>query len=430
MAVPSELTSPRVRVAREVIDSADLMSRVSHILETVDTRVLDLTPPLRGVATKPYVQAARRAEALHSLWGTVVAPGIAPARGPRAKSQRFVKKMVRRLTHWYVEPRFVAQHEIDAELARFATDSVLAIRRTHVELTDAKRDIDFLRRELKHSRAESARLVEQATSQHDQLVILQDTVARLLATCSSKTSLDELRGQVAQLMSRLGIASAYGASFDYVAFEERFRGDSEVLAEAQRDYVTKFPTAVERGTIVDVGCGRGEMLELLKANGHEVVGVEMDDNMVEVCISKNLPVVKGDGVAWLEAAQPGSLKGVFSAQVIEHLLTHEIERFLTASLAALRPNGVLVVETINPRSLHALANHFFADLSHVRPVHPETLRFMCEQVGFSSVALMELSPHPAMVESSRLGSGTTEAAVKELVKSVFGYQDYAVVATK
>jgi O-antigen chain-terminating methyltransferase len=95
-------------------------------------------------------------------------------------------------------------------------------------------------------------------------------------------------------------------------------------------------------------------------------------------------------------AHPGSLKGVFSAQVIEHMLTPEIERFLGASLAALRVGGVLVVETINPRSLHALANHFFADLSHVRPVHPETLRFMCEQTGFRDVALVERSLHPAV----------------------------------
>jgi O-antigen chain-terminating methyltransferase len=182
--------------------------------------------------------------------------------------------------------------------------------------------------------------------------------------------------------------------------------------------------------IFDVGCGRGEMLQLLQATGHDVQGVELDDNMLAVCLAKDLPVVKGDGVTWLERTEPDSLKGVFSAQVIEHLLTVEIERFLIASLNALRIGGVLVVETINPRSLHALGNHFFADLSHVRPVHPETLRFMCEQIGFSSVALMELSPHPAVAASAELGTGATETAVKELVNSVFGFQDYAVVATK
>lgn len=426
----AEISSTRVRVARQVVDPTELLSRIASTLEGIDTGALDLTPPRRGLAPKPYMQASRRAEALHSLWGTVVQPGIAPARGPRGFGQRFVKRVVRRLTHWYVEPRFAAQHEIDAEIARFATDSVLAIRRTHVELTEAKREIDLLKRELHQSRKAAAQLAETATLDGERVVELQDKVSRLAASVASETPLTALREQVTQVMSRLGIASAHGASFDYVAFEERFRGESEMLAASQLDYVTKFPPASEPGRIADIGCGRGEMLHILQKQGHKVVGIELDDNMIAVCLDKGLPVVKGDGVSWLETAAAGSLKGVFSAQVIEHLLTPEIERFLIASLTALRVGGVLVVETINPRSLHALANHFFADLSHVRPVHPETLRFMCEQVGFTSVALMELSPHPAVAASSELGSSPTETAVKELVNSVFGFQDYAVVATK
>ena len=88
------------------------------------------------------------------------------------------------------------------------------------------------------------------------------------------------------------------------------------------------------------------------------------------------------------------------------------------------------METINPRSLYALGNHFFADTSHVRPVHPETLRFICEQVGFSRVQLEERSAHPLMKVADDLPDGELGAAVAALLKSVFGYQDYAIVATK
>jgi O-antigen chain-terminating methyltransferase len=88
------------------------------------------------------------------------------------------------------------------------------------------------------------------------------------------------------------------------------------------------------------------------------------------------------------------------------------------------------VETINPRSSFALGNHFFADTSHVKPVHPETLRFICEQVGFSRVQLEERSPHPVMQHLGELGDGEVGEATRELLQSVFGYQDYAIVATK
>lgn len=94
------------------------------------------------------------------------------------------------------------------------------------------------------------------------------------------------------------------------------------------------------------------------------------------------------------------------------------------------PSAVLLIETINPRSLFALGNHFFADVSHVRPVHPETLRFICEQIGFGKVELEERSPHPFMNTVDELPDGEVGTVLKELSQSVFGYQDYAIVATK
>jgi O-antigen chain-terminating methyltransferase len=364
-----------------------------------------------------------------------------------------------------VEPRWGAQHELDAEIARFADDAVLAARRLHVEVRDARLDIDALRREvaaLKRTvdrgrdttndrlaevdrqvreiadmlRAVDTRQTEDAREREDAMASLKEAVARqqqfeqLVVDRASAADVAILRGQVEQLMERLGVAAAHGAEFDYVAFEDRFRGGSEHIAETQREYVTKFPPADGPGAIADIGCGRGEMLEVLQGCGYDVVGVDVDERMLAVCRAKGLHVVRADGASWLEAQLPGSLKGIFCAQVVEHLLTPELERLVRASLEALRTGGVLVMETINPRSLHALGNHFFADVSHVRPVHPETLRFMCEQAGFESVALMEMSEHPVVEEAKALGTEPIDDAVRELVSSVFGFQDYAIVATK
>ena len=365
------------------------------------------------------------------------------------------------MTHWYVEPRWAAQHELDAEIARFATEATLATRRTLPgasrrsgrRWTRSRRDLDGARhsalatlraqqdevvssmstRERARSRSiaaiaaerdrfdEAAAQVSARNRELEQLVLLRAPTGEVT----------KLRDELAQMMQRLGVASAHGADFDYVAFEDRFRGDSQALAVTQREYVSKFPAPAEVGAIVDVGCGRGEMLEVLRDAGHEVIGVDLDDNMVAVCAVEGAP---GRQERWRVVVGSVSRRvprRAFSRPRSSNTCSHRRSNAsCRASQAALRNGGVLVIETINPRSLHALANHFFADLSHVRPVHPETLRFMCEQTGFSEVALMELSPHPAVEAAKRLGDDPADEAIRQLVSSVFGFQDYAIVATK
>jgi 2-polyprenyl-3-methyl-5-hydroxy-6-metoxy-1,4-benzoquinol methylase len=430
-----------IRMANTVIGAAELERRLAELLANIDTDAIDLDPAVRRRhGPLPYSDAERRAEQLHALWATVAPPQLPPPQGLAGRGKRFVKRVIRKATAWYVEPRWSAQHEVDAELARFASDAVLASRRIFTELRDARQEIDTLVRDLDRARntiAEARAALQRqavqtaaATSALDQLMTRDAELERLVIGRASTDEVTTLREQTTQLMERLGVSSAHGASFDYVAFEDRFRGSSDDLAQAQRDYVTKFPPASEPGAIVDIGCGRGEMVEVLRQAGHDALGVDTDANMVALCQRKGLPVELASGTDWLEAARTDSLKGVFCAQVVEHLITPELERFLRASFKALRHGGVLVVETINPRSLHALANHFFADLSHVRPIHPETLRFMCEQAGFAEAALVERSPHPALAEAAALPESATAEMVRELVGTVYGMQDYFIVATK
>lgn len=232
------------------------------------------------------------------------------------------------------------------------------------------------------------------------------------------------------MLSRLGAESTRGVDLDYVEFERRFRGASADIVDAQRRYLSLFAAPGVPGQIVDIGCGSGEMLELLTEAGHEAIGVDMDAGMIEACTAKGLTAVRDDGLHFLAQAQPDSLKGVFCAQLVEHLLTAELEELVRLAHRALHRGGTLVMETINPRSSFALGNHFYADTSHVRPVHPETLRFICEQLGFGNVQLEERSPHPALAMADELPSTPEGDAVRALLQSVFGYQDYVVVATK
>ena len=202
------------------------------------------------------------------------------------------------------------------------------------------------------------------------------------------------------------------------------------VQKAQERYLTLFPPPSEPGRIVDIGCGRGEMLELLRHEGQELLGVDTDAGMVDVCTEKGLPAVVDDGIHFLSQTQENSLKGIFCAQVVEHLITPELEQLVRLALRCAANRWRTGRRDDQPEELVRLGNHFYADTSHVRPVHPETLRFICEQVGFRRVQLEERSPHPTLELADRLPDDTLGEAVDVLLRNVFGYQDYMIVATK
>ena len=134
--------------------------------------------------------------------------------------------------------------------------------------------------------------------------------------------------------------------------------------------------------MLDVGCGRGELLELLGAHGIDAEGIDSDPAMVDHCRAKGLErVTVADGVAWLGKAAPGSLGAVFAAQVVEHLPYDALLELLRASRRALVPGGVLVTETVNPHSPQAL-KHFWIDPTHRHPLFPEVMLTLCRLTGF------------------------------------------------
>jgi 2-polyprenyl-3-methyl-5-hydroxy-6-metoxy-1,4-benzoquinol methylase len=395
-----------------VIDAADLIERVDQLVKTID----DKNP-------RPGPASDRGDEIVEPRLGAPLLPmsalhrdlyprDIGPAPGVKGQASKFSKRLVRKLTGWYVEPRWTTQQDYDGHNIHFATGVVDAMRRMDDEL--------------ERLRLQNVQLRLQIVTSVERLHRHRRDVATLLENLATKTDIRDLNRQI----GRLGVEGSSGAKIDYAEFEDRCRGSSADLREAQAHYVSKFPPPEGGGKILDIGCGRGEMLEVLIEGGYDVLGVDVNEEMVEVCRSKGLPVVLDDGIHVLEETEDASLRGIFCAQVVEHLLTSEMERLIELCARKLLPNGVLVVETINPRSSFALGNHYFADTSHVKPVHPETLRFICEQVGFSRVELEETSPHPIMDVVDDLPDDQIGSAMSELIRNVFGNQDYAIVATR
>ncbi|MDQ6856917.1 MAG: methyltransferase domain-containing protein [Candidatus Dormibacteraeota bacterium] len=218
---------------------------------------------------------------------------------------------------------------------------------------------------------------------------------------------------------------------DYVGFERRFRGDpARVQAVIRERYLDLLR---DHGPVLDVGCGKGELVETLTAAGVAARGIDIDPTMAEEAVAKGLDVSVSDLNEHLEKQQPSSLGAIVSIQVVEHLQVPDLVRFLELSASRLTPGGVFIAETPNPTSLIVLGNSFILDPTHVRPIHPSLMVYLCECAGFRSVDILFFEPAldyqlPLISDEGAPGAPVINAAFTKLNNVLFGPQDYAVVA--
>ncbi len=250
-------------------------------------------------------------------------------------------------------------HEIDRLKALLATE-LQAVRRQAEELREHLSGVD-----LRQTR--SVGLVRERMSRTER------KLRRLLEASGQR--LDESAAPPDD-------ASA-APEFDYFGLEERFRGSEEAIKTNQRIYLDLVDG---HAPILDVGCGRGEFLELMKEAGLPAKGVDVQLDMILCCREKALDVERGDAFQYLDGVPDASLGAIFSAQVVEHMDAARMTALLALCHRKLGPGGMLIVETINPQCPAGM-NAFYLDPSHVKPVHPETLRFSLESIGFCEVAI-------------------------------------------
>jgi SAM-dependent methyltransferase len=216
------------------------------------------------------------------------------------------------------------------------------------------------------------------------------------------------------------------ASLDYETFEARFRPE-ESVRERQQAYVELLRG---QNRVVDLGCGRGELVALLNREGVSAYGVEIDPDFVELLREKGIEVVTEDAAAHLAGLEAGAVDGIVGSHLIEHLPAMSVARLVSLAAEKLADGGILILETPNPESVVAGSINFHRDLTHIRPIHPDTLAFLCESAGFSNVEIRRLSPVP---DDERLPTPVTEPLaeiVGRLNELLYGFQDYAVVARR
>ena len=225
-------------------------------------------------------------------------------------------------------------------------------------------------------------------------------------------------------------------AYKYVGFEDQFRGSTDDIRERASAYVDEFVGAQD---VLDVGCGRGEFLDLLRARGISARGVDLNDEMAALCRERGLQAAAGDALTYLNGLPDESIGGLFAAQVVEHLEPGYLMRLLEAAYHKLRPGSKIVLETINPACWYAFFSSYIRDVTHEQPIHPETLQYFLTASGFQQVRLRYSAPAPAELRLDPLPAGQPLSSelvaafngnVEKLNGLLFSYMDYAAIGER
>lgn len=319
---------------------------------------------------------------------------------------RFIKKLVRRALRWYMVP--ITEQQSRFNLANL--DIAERMRASHEKLAT---DLASIRIELK-----------EGLSKLD--TRLDNVAPDLRAT--SKSSSDEVEGHS-------DMSASSRAALDYRGFEDRHRGSFENTKKLLEPYVAHFRSSRR---VLDIGCGRGEFLQLLKENSISGYGVDLDQGMVDAAIERGLEVVVGDAIEHLFQLPAQAIDGVFSSQVAEHLQTSQLVTMIELCYRRLDAGGVCVIETPNPESLFIFHSFFYVDLTHIKPIHPEALRWAMESVGFTNVRIDKIQPVPPGTRLqdlppelvSEVGWDIAQQNTARLNSLIYGPQHYAAIGFK
>ncbi|MFZ3102066.1 MAG: class I SAM-dependent methyltransferase, partial [Desulfitobacteriaceae bacterium] len=333
------------------------------------------------------------------------------------------KKVIRKFLRWYINPLLDRQREFNGGVTRSLSILEEFAYMHSKEFSEVVAKIDRIEAML------GASISQHKGQLEAELTVISDRLRRLERKINKGLNLD-LGARTLECLVKED--KQENLDIDYFLFEQRFRGSREDIKERQKVYLDYFRGKTK---VLDIGCGRGEFIELLMENGVGVQGIDLNEDMVGYCQDHGLPVLQVDLFEFLEGLEDNSLDGIFAAQVIEHLEPKSLIQLSELCYKKLRPSGTLVLETINPGNLQAVNTWFYLDPSHVRPVSPELIKFITEAEGFKCKEVIYLSPIKPPLSSSLPQS--TNLDTKELYEwfatvdsLVFGPQDYALIAIK
>jgi O-antigen chain-terminating methyltransferase len=251
---------------------------------------------------------------------------------------------------------------------------------------------------------------------------LREKLTQLTATLEEKKM--PTPGQVGEILQPLEDGL-------YTGFENRFRGSEKAVKTQLEEYLLFFKKGKK---VVDLGCGRGEFLDLLKSKWIDAEGLDINEQMIAICQDKGLTCRKGDILEQLTEYANDSLGGIFSSQVIEHLPPPYLKRLIEVAFVKLTPSAPIVLETINPTSVFALVQIYHLDISHKQPIHPQALRYLLESSGFEDVEIQYSSPLEEEMLKTLPGADEHAALLNQnidsLNKLLYAPPNYAAIGYK
>lgn len=351
----------------------------------------------------------------------------------------FVKKVVRKLIKtflgWYIFPIIETQNTFNSN----AVNSINLMKDIIVKLTENENN-----KTLKEQYENLICITDNLNCEVEKLIGKNQVLKNDNEILSKK--LEDLYGKIEKLeynnkyiLDRLNVTCDIellrnAPSIDYFEFENKFRGPREIIKDSQRNYVDYF--RINGGCdILDIGCGRGEFLELMYDHGISARGVDSYEPFVEYCKDRGFRTELGDALTYLYTLEDCSLGGIFMGQVIEHLSIDYLLALIKVGYKKLVPGAYFILETPNSETISTYQN-FYLDSGHIKPVHFLTLEYFFKEANFESVERFnnEFSKYP--FEAKHILGEEIEnlnefnQGIDNINELLFGYRDYTLIAKK
>jgi O-antigen chain-terminating methyltransferase len=388
--------------------SAQIEARARELSQQVDARAIELSGQVEARARDLNLQVDARALELHDKFEAV----------SLARAQAFENALDDLRKHW-IEYRNgwdskVAANEI--QFLRSVADLQGAFQHRSTLMESNFRDIVKAQHADYLGALDRANIDIQKRLWEDMRQIRQE-YERLIHT---ELRVIRQRAPSAEPNPSPGLPAPLPADgFDYGRFAERFRGTEDYVRGCAEFYLPFF-AACEN--VLDIGCGRGEFLSLLRDKGIQARGIDLSPESVAQCRKNGLDAEAADLFPYL-AGHLDEFDGIFCAQVVEHLEPRSLPEMIRLCAASLRRGGILAIETPNPESLAIFATHFYLDPTHTRPVPHPLMAFYLEEAGFGLIEVHKRSPAlESMPEVAELPENFRDR--------FFGGLDYAIMGRR
>ena len=364
--------------------------------------------------------------------------------------EKGLKKLVRKVVYKAVAPLVGSlRDDLYVKIAKVEAEYETILPQKNDRITNLEINIRNNNDIIKHLQNETVRQEKELSKMVDYSLTLGEEIKKNKVAAASMTGTGSLVSSSSSLMEEKSennvekAESNAGAichemsaedsydGIDYFDFENRFRGSREHIKKVQEQYLGYFK---DKKKVVDIGCGRGEFLELLQDNNVGAIGIDLYGKSIECCKMMGLPVLQEDAISYLNGTK--SVDGIFAGQLVEHLSIGQIMQLCETAYNKLEEGSYMVLETPNPTSLAIYTHAFYMDPSHVKPVHPLTLQYCAQKAGFKDVKIVYTQSSLLPVSIPKLEGSNIENlqefndAMEIVSGTLFGSQDYAIIAKK